>query len=241
MTTSTFSLRRGLKILGAAFDNGRKIRYERIPEWVQGEELLMTFLPYVCIIGDSREQNKWVEKACEYYGIGFRWVSASDEGCLKEGDYTFEYTAGDVRLDYTGKVAYERKGSCNELWNNLTADRERICREFNRFRDKKYDKVVLLLEFGEKLTDLIDMRFSFRAHDGRIVEKNTRNVLYSALQSWRQPNSKNFTIIQSNTHESLFWQWIEDIYYYFRNDVNNRAKEIDNGNQGTAQGAQSGQ
>ena len=66
MTTSTFSLRRGLKILGAAFDNGRKIRYERIPEWVQGEELLMTFLPYVCIIGDSREQNKWVEKACEY-------------------------------------------------------------------------------------------------------------------------------------------------------------------------------
>ena len=127
------------------------------------------------------------------------------------------------------------------MWNNLTTDRERICREFNRFRDKKYDKVVLLLEFGEKLTDLIDMRFSFRAHDGRIVEKNTKNVLYSALQSWRQPNSKNFTIIQSNTHKSLFWQWIEDIYYYFRNDVNNRAKEIDNGNQGTAQGAQSGQ
>lgn len=226
MTTNTFSLRRGLKVLGATFVNGRKLRYEKIPEWVQGEELLMTFLPYVEIIGDSREQNKWVEKACEYYGIAFRWVSANDIGCLKEGDYTFAYKAGDFERNYTGIVAYERKGSCNELWNNLTADRDRICREFNRFREKNYEKVVLLLEFGEKLTDLIDMHFSFRAHDGHIVEKSTRNVLYSAIQAWRQPNGKNFTIIQSNSHQDLFWQWMQDIYYYFRNDINNRAKEI---------------
>jgi len=228
MTTTAFSLKSGLKALGATFDKERVsgLILHRVPKWVQGEELMSVFLPNLCIIGDSREQNKWVESACAYYGIKFRWVTASDEGCLKEGDYTFEVELDGFKRNYGGVVAYERKGSCNELWNNLTADRERIRREFNRFVEKGYAKVVMLLEFGDKLTDLIDMRFSYRGHDGRIVEKNTRNVLYSAIQSWRQPNNKNFTVIQANKREDLFWQWVQDMYYYFRNEINNEVRNL---------------
>ena len=50
------------------------IKYDIIPKWVRGADFLNIFLPHLKIIGDSREQDKWVEKACAYYGIAFEWV-----------------------------------------------------------------------------------------------------------------------------------------------------------------------
>lgn len=42
------------------------INYDLIPSWVQGADFLKLFLPYLKIVGDSREQDKWVEEACKY-------------------------------------------------------------------------------------------------------------------------------------------------------------------------------
>lgn len=206
------------------------IHYDLIPNWVQGNDFLKLFLPYLKIIGDSREQDKWIESACNYYGIAFEWAKkdkkANTEN-LKEGDYTFKVIFGEREFDYIGKVAYERKGSIAELYNNCTgyqkdkgtSDRERIKREFDRFTEKNYDKVVLMLEFGEKITDLIGLNFEFRGEKGKLQVKNTYHTIYSAVMSWKQPNNKDFDIIQSNSHNKLFWLFLQDCYYYFRNEI----------------------
>lgn len=207
----------------------QNINYDKIPSWVQGEDFLKLFLPYLKIIGDSREQNKWIENACNYYGISFEWAKKDNKlntENLKEGDYTFKVAFGNREFDYVGQVAYERKGSIAEFYGNCTgqkkngsSDRERIKREFDRFNQKGYKKVVLMLEFGEKLTDLINLKFSYRGEGGLIQTKNTFHTLYSAVMSWKQPNSNGFEIIQSNSHETLFWLFIQDCYYYFRNEI----------------------
>ena len=206
------------------------IKLDLVPNWVQGNDFLKLFLPYLKIIGDSREQDKWIETACSYYGIAFEWAKKDKKAKtenLKEGDYSFKVIFGDREFDYVGKVAYERKGSVAEFYGNCTgqkknngsSDRDRIKREFDRFNEKNYDKVVLLLEFGEKLTDLIDMQFEFRGEQGKFQVKNTYYTIYSAVMSWKQPNNKNFDIIQSNSHIRLFWLFLQDCYYYFRNEI----------------------
>lgn len=198
------------------------IRYDLVPDWVKGNDFLNLFLPYLKIIGDSREQDKWIENACEYYGIAFEWAKKDKKAKtenLKEGDYTFQVIFGSREFDYIGEVAYERKGSIGEFYGNCTGDRERIKKEFDRFTEKKYKKVVLMLEFGEKLTDLIDLQFEFRGEKGKLVIKNTYHTIYSAVMSWKQPNNKDFDVIQSNSHKKLFWLFIQDCYYYFKNEI----------------------
>lgn len=213
------------------------INYDLIPNWVKGNDFLKLFLPYLKIIGDSREQDKWIEDACRYYGIAFEWAKKDKKAKtenLKEGDYTFKVIFGEREFDYVGKVAYERKGSIAEFYGNCTgqkkttgtSDRDRIQREFDRFNEKNYDKVVLMLEFGEQLTDLIGLNFEFRGEKGRLQVKNTYYTIYSAVMSWKQPNNKNFDVIQSNSHKKLFWLFVQDCYYYFRNEI--RHECIDN-------------
>ena len=51
------------------------IKQTKIPAWVIGGAFRNVFLPHLTIIGDSREQDKWIEKACEFYGIGFEWAT----------------------------------------------------------------------------------------------------------------------------------------------------------------------
>lgn len=206
------------------------INYNLIPSWVQGSDFLNLFLPYLKVIGDSREQDKWIENACKYYGIAFEWAKKdkkTNTENLKEGDYTFKVVFGNREFDYVGIVAYERKGSVAEFYGNCTghnkekntSDRDRIKREFDRFCEKNYKKVVLLLEFGEKLTDLIGLQFEFRGQGGKIERKNTFYTIYSAVMSWKQPNNKDFDVIQSNSHARLFWLLLQDCYYYFRNEI----------------------
>lgn len=59
------------------------IKYDLVPKWVQGKDFLNLFLPYVKIIGDSREQNRWIEKACAYYGLAFEWARKDKKMALK--------------------------------------------------------------------------------------------------------------------------------------------------------------
>lgn len=192
-----------------------------IPDFAKTSDFVDLFLPYLKIIGDSREQNHWIEQACAYYGIAFeRAVKDRKAGTenLKEGDYTFQVIFGNRTFDYTGRVAYERKGSVCEFYNNLM-ERNRIEREFERFAEKGYKKVVLMLEFGETLPDLINMTFSYRAEGGALETKCVYRTIYSAVMSWKQPNNKDFDILQSNSRKKLFWLVLQDMYYYFRNEL----------------------
>ena len=60
--------------LGKEIQLNKNLQFNLIPNWVQSNDFLKLFLPYLKIIGDSREQDKWVEEACKYYGIAFEWA-----------------------------------------------------------------------------------------------------------------------------------------------------------------------
>lgn len=198
------------------------INYEKIPKYIEGESFLKSFLPYLEIIGDSREQNNRIEKACNYYGISFTRAEkdkATGNENLKEGDYTFRVCFKRRIFDYIGLVSYERKGAVSEFYSNCTRDRQRIEREFDRFSEKKYKKVVLLLEFGETLLDLIHAKYTYRSYGGELIEKDVGYTLFSSVMCWKQSNNKDFDVLQSNSHETLFWLMMFDCYYYFRNDI----------------------
>lgn len=201
------------------------------------EDFLECFVNHLRIIGDSREQNDWIEKACRYYGIAFeKAVKDKKAGTenLKEGDYTFEVQYGDRVFSYRGIVAYERKGSLSEIYNNLkSGDRDRIEREFERFTDKGYKKVVMVLEHGKNMSDLLDGKFAFVDHWGMYQEKNVSKLVWASLMAWKQPNAFGFEIYQNTDHSQTFWWMITDMYYYFRNEIRNeiKRKEQENGKQ----------
>ena len=208
-----------------------------IPTEYISEDFVELFLKHLTIIGDSREQKDWVEKACAYYGIAFdKAIKDKKLGTenLKEGDYSFRLQFGDKVLSYVGVVAYERKGSISEICNNLkNGDRERIDREFNRFINKGYKKVVMVLEHGKNMSDLLDSKFTYVDHWGMYQEKNVNKLVYSSLMSWKQPNAFGFEIYQNTDHGQTFWWIITDMYYYFRNEIRNeiKRKEQENGKQ----------
>lgn len=204
-----------------------RIRLDRLPNYAKLKDFMYYFLPYVVIVGDSREQDKWIEKACRYYGIQFEWHTKEAGGNLKEGDYTFMVKYPNVVYNFEQTVAYERKGSLAEIYHNCTGynpatktnDRDRIEREFDRFLDGDYQKVVMLLEYGDSLFDLIDEEFTYYDRNGKLQTKNVGTTVFSTLMSWRQPNYRNFDILQSSSHETLFWLMLFDCFYYFRNQI----------------------
>ena len=226
---SNFVFKSALKKLGyskEAIENG--IRKPSCPVEYAAEDFLECFLNHLTIIGDSREQNDWIEKACNYYGIAFeKAVKDKKAGTenLKEGDYTFEVRFGDRIISYRGVVAYERKGSLSEISNNLkSGDRDRIEREFERFIDKGYKKVVLVLEYGCNMSDLLDGKFEFIDHNGMYQDRNVSKLVYASLMSWKQPNAFGFEIYQNTDHFKTFWWMVTDMFYYFRNDIKNAIK-----------------
>ena len=225
----TCSYTTALHKLTGKIPKGREIKNENlIPFWAKSADFMQTFVPYVTIIGDSREQKDWIETACKTYNIGFEKAvknKSNNTENLKEGDYTFKIDIGKLSISYLNEVAYERKGSLSELYNNCKGnDRERIEREFNRFIDKKYKKVVLLIEVGKNLLDLVDKAFRYPIGYNKWETKNVGNTIFTSLMSWKQPNNKDFEIIQSDKHIELFWLMLLDMFYYFRADVKKRGK-----------------
>lgn len=200
----------------------KNLNLDKMPEFANLTNFKKLFLPYVKIICDSREQDRWLEDYAKYYGI--QTISAkkgNERENLKEGDYTFVVDFGNQTFDFTGIVSYERKGNISEFYRNCQQDRKRVKREFDRFGAKQYEKVVLMLQFGEQLTDLINLKFYYyeKGEDGKPkqVSKNTHHTMFSTVMSWKQPNNNNFDIIQSANKTKLFWLMLLDMYYFFRN------------------------
>lgn len=209
-----------------------EVALQNIPTQYASEDFVELFLKHLTIIGDSREQKDWIERACAYYGIAFdKAVKDKKSGTenLKEGDYSFRLQFGDKVLSYVGVVAYERKGSISEICNNLkSGDRERIDREFNRFINKGYKKVVMVLEYGNNLLDLLNAEYEYIDHYGMYNTKNVGKLVYASLMSWKQQNGKNFEIYQNENHEQMFWWILTDMFYWWRNEIRNQVEEVNN-------------
>ena len=207
------------------------LRNAQVLEDYNTEDFVECFLNHLVIIGDSREQDDWIARGCGYYNIGYLHAvkdkKAGSEN-LKEGDYTFQVVYGDTVFDYRGVVAYERKGSLSEIYNNLkSGDRDRVEREFERFVDKQYKKVVLVLEYGKNESDTLNGKFDFIDHYGMYNTRDVGKLVFTSLMAWKQPNAFNFEIHQEENHTKLFWWIIMDMYYYFRNELKNKVRDLE--------------
>lgn len=209
------------------------INYKEIPKWVQGQDFLNLFLPYLSIKIDSREQDDYIQRACEYFGINYQ-LARKDKKIgtenLKEGDITFSVAFGEQIYDYTGIVHYERKGSANEWYNNIMTDRDRLNREMQRQVEKGYKKFVLMLEIGDCLYDLIDYQFYYYNKFGERVNKTLGLNAFSTISSWCQNNHFGIELLQVDTQKGtkdekfkarmkLFFLMLYDMFYYFRQEI----------------------
>lgn len=212
-----------------------------IPAWVKGKDFTMYFLPYLKLKVDSREQDDWITRMCEYFKISVELAKKDrkkNTENLKEGDITFIVQFGDKVYDYTNIVAYERKGSASEFCNNVMSDRDRLEREFERQLQKGYRKFVLVLEFGDKLLDLIDYEFTYYNKSGQLEKKSCGQTVYATVCSWVQPNKYAFDLIQVDTQTDnkfdkarargkLFWLMLYDMYYFFRQEIRLEAQKLE--------------
>lgn len=211
----------------------KNIHYERLPQWAQGQSFLKMFLPYIKIRSDSREQDAYIQKACDYFGIAWeeaRKDKKTGSENLKEGDITFAVIFGQQVYDYTGVVCYERKGSASEWYNNIMKDRDRLNKEMQRQIDKGYKKFTLLLEIGNCLYDLIDYKFYYYNEQGERVEKTLGMNAFSTISSWCQNNHFGIELLQVDTQKGnkderfharmkLFILMLYDMFYYFRQEI----------------------
>lgn len=212
-----------------------------LPDWVKGKDFTLLFLPYLKLKIDSREQDDWIFKMCDYFKIATELAKKDKKNKtenLKEGDITFVVQFGDKVYDYTNIVAYERKGSASEFCGNVMNDRDRLEREFERQLEKGYRKFVLVLEFGDKLVDLIDYEFQYYNKEGHLEHKSCGQTVYSTICSWVQPNKYAFDLIQVDTQTDnkfdkarargkLFWLMLFDMYYFFRQEIRLEATKLE--------------
>ncbi len=105
-------------------------------------------LESMTILVDTREQpSDRAKKRYESFGCPYRSQK------LNYGDYTYNFTLPDGEELYPegiqigGDVVIERKMSLEELSNNLTRERDRFAREFERAVDAEAS-VYLLIEKG---------------------------------------------------------------------------------------------
>ena len=211
----------------------QNIAYDKIPQWVKSEDFLKLFLPYVEIVIDSREQDKFIESACNFFGIKNELAKKDKKAQtenLKEGDISFKVMFGEKVYDFVGVCVWERKGSANEWYNNIMGDRDRLNREMQRQIDKGYKKFVLMLEIGNCLYDLIDYEFYYYNHYGERVNKTLGMHAFSTICSWKQSNHFDIEILQVDTQKGtkderfkartkLFFLMLYDMFYYFRNEL----------------------
>lgn len=211
----------------------------KVPQWAQGKDFLELFLPYVEIYIDSREQDKYIQNACSYYGIS-NIIAKKDKKTggenLKEGDVSFAVVFGERVFDFRGVCVWERKGSANEWYGNIMGDRDRLNREMQRQVDKGYKKFVLMLEIGDCLYDLINYKFYYYDHNGKRVEKSLGMHAFATVSSWKQSNHFDIEVLQVDTQKGtkderfkarikLFFLMLYDMFYYFRNELRNECLE----------------
>ena len=129
------------------------------------------------------------------------------------GDYSFTVDGRDFSL----LCAIERKANIEELYGNLTHDRERIEKEFN-LASKIANDFVLLLEncsgMGQMETYLLPDYVMRR--DGRKVQEIGKEC-YATIQSWKSGNKYKFDTIFVKDPALTALRMVEHFYYWWRN------------------------
>lgn len=166
------------------------------------------FMKSVTILVDTREQvNEHILSAFRSYGVMF------EERKLDYGDYSF--LVGDK--DFSKSCIIERKANVDELYNNVTTDRERIEKELDTI-SRNARQCTLLVENCAGWTSL--KMFSLTQEQMEQQHRKVQNIgatVYAALQAWKCGNRYNFSVEFVHNPDATANKMLECFYYFYHN------------------------
>lgn len=166
------------------------------------------FMKKVTILIDTREQkNSHIITIFDNLGI------MHESRKLDYGDYSFMVEG----RDFSRSCVIERKANIDELYGNLTRDRERIEKEFDTI-SKNANQCTLLLENCSGWTHLQGYEVPELKADkeGRKV-RNIGATVYSTLQSWRCGNRYSFDVEFSPDTNHTALKMLTAFFWYYHN------------------------
>ena len=166
------------------------------------------FIKKIKVLIDSREQkNDHITAAFDSLGIMYETKK------LDYGDYSFTAEG----KDFSHTCVIERKAKIDELFGNVTSDRERIEKELDTI-SRNAIQCVLLLEGCKDWEHLKGFEISAdgATKQGRKV-RNIGATVYSTLQSWRCGNRYHFDVEFIWEREKTALKMLELFFWYWHN------------------------
>ena len=166
------------------------------------------FMKKVIILTDTREQkNAHITDALD------RMKVQHETRKLDYGDYSFMIDGKDFSI----ACVIERKANVNEVYGNISADRERIEKELDTI-SKNATQCTFLIENVENWDML--RAFTLSAEDMKNSQRKVDNIgktCYSTLQAWKCGNRYNFTVEFAPITERTAAKILEIFYWYYHN------------------------
>ena len=166
------------------------------------------FLKSVCIICDSREQkNEHIISQLDKLGINHSRKK------LAYGDYSFKIGEYDFSLLY----AVERKSGIEELWGNVTKDRERFEAEIKRMSAISHAATLIIENCRDReyLREYSLSEQQMTAQNRKV--QNIGKIIDSTLQSWNSPNKYGLQIYYNEFQSQTAPLLLSLFYYYYKN------------------------
>ena len=166
------------------------------------------FMKKVTILIDTREQvNDHITQVLSQLGVMFATKK------LDYGDYSFTAEG----KDFSHSCVIERKAKIDELYGNVTGDRERIEKELDTI-SRNAVQCTLLLEGCKGWEHLKEFQISETGAEkqGRKV-RNIGATVYSTLQSWRCGNRYRFDVEFIPDEKKTALKMLELFYWFWHN------------------------
>lgn len=164
------------------------------------------FLKKVTILCDTREQeNTHILNDLDKYNV--KHINRK----LDFGDYSFMVDDKDFSLS----AVIERKGSINELWGNVTKDRQRFEKELSSISSLAKSGTLLIegVQDWKSLKDYTVPEWEMKAQNRQVSAIGT--TIYSTLKAWSSASRYNFDIVFSSDKADTAGKILEIFYWYF--------------------------
>lgn len=166
------------------------------------------FMKQAVILCDTREQeNSHIITALDDIGI------KHENRKLDFGDYSF--MVGDK--DFSMQCVVERKANVNELWGNITHERERIEKEFQAMHSITHSANLIIENCPDRdfLKNFKVNQFVMQAQNRKI--EDIGQYIYSTLQSWSSSNRYGINVNYMRGNSGTASLMLNIFYYYYHN------------------------
>lgn len=166
------------------------------------------FLKKVTVLCDTREQeNAHILTDLDKYSV--KHISRK----LDFGDYSFMVDDKDFSLS----AVIERKGSINELWGNVTKDRQRFEKELSSISSLAKSGTLLIegVEDWQSLKGYTVPEWEMSAQNRQV--KDIGVTIYSTLKSWSSSNRYSFDVVFCKDKQDSAGRILEVFYWFYHN------------------------